>query len=169
VRTSGIRLSWQGCVVVAMVAFAVAFALVARLRADDDKREVDRKSERIAKSLIGTWALRNVTLDKEKEIEPPARGGRLKFYTGKHWAVTQADSDGVVTFHYGGSYTVDGEECTEIIKYAAKDTEDLIGGPGEGVRDLVGKRFKFSVTIEGDRCALVGIGNPYTETWSRAK
>ncbi len=168
-RISAIRLGLQGGVIVATVAFAVPFALVARLRANDDKAGVDRNSEQIAKNLIGTWALRNVTLDKEKEFEPPARGGRLKFYTGKHWTVTQADSDGVVTFHYGGTYTVNGAECTEIIRYAAKDTEDLIGGPGEGVTDLIGKTFKFRVTIEGDRCALVGIGNPYTETWTRAK
>lgn len=152
-------------VIMIVFAFPLAFAIQSQTSGDGTANE----DLIISQELLGTWDLRNVTLDEKKEFEPPAKGGRIKFYTRNHWTVTQADKSGLVTFHYGGTYTINGNESTEIIEYAADRTEDLIGGPGETVTDLIGKTFKFKISIRDDRCTLIGNGNPYTETWSRKK
>src|SRR5262245_4373229 len=122
------RLRIPRAVVVATLALAVPIALVARLRADDEK------PSQLAKDLIGAWVLAGTP---DKEEEPPAKGGRLKFRTGKHWAITQADESGKVVFHHGGTYTVDGDEYAETVEYANENTAELIG-----------KTFKFKVMVE---------------------
>jgi hypothetical protein len=95
----------------------------------------------------------------DKVEKPPAAGGRLKFLTGKHWAITQADpTSGKVVFHHGGTYTVDGDIYTETVEYANEDTASLIG-----------QKFKFKAKVEGDIFTNVGMGNPWTEAWKRAK
>ena len=91
--------------------------------------------------------------------EPPATGGRLKFITDKHWTVTQADPDtGEVIFHLGGTYTLNGDDYVETVKYATENTKDLIS-----------KVHKFKIKVEGDTLTIIGIGNPWTEVWKRAK
>jgi hypothetical protein len=95
----------------------------------------------------------------DKIGEAPATGGRFKFRTGKHWNITEADPQtGEVTFHHGGTYTLDGDEYVETVKYAlAKD------------KDIINQSFKFKVKVEGDTYTQIGVGNPYTEVWKRAK
>jgi hypothetical protein len=141
--------------VVAMLALAATIALVARLRADDEKTKPDANPTQLAKDLIGTWVLVGTP---EKEGEPPATGGRLKFFTGKHWIITEADEAGKVVFHHGGTYTINGEEYTETIKYANESTAELIG-----------KTFKYKIKVEGDKYTQLGVDNPYSEVWKRAK
>ncbi len=106
------------------------------------------------KDLIGTWVLAG----KPGEVsETPASGGRLKFITGTHWAITQADpKTGVTIFHHGGTYALKGSEYLETAEYANQNTADLIG-----------HTFKFTIKIEGDTLTQVGIGNPWTEVWKR--
>jgi hypothetical protein len=123
------------------------------LRADDQPSATAKKQ--LAKEMIGTWALAG-TPDK---IEEPAAGGRLKFFTGRHWAVTQHDpTTGKVIFHHGGTYTLEGDTYTESVEYANENTAELIG-----------QKFKFKVKVEGDILTNVGQGNPWTEAWKRAK
>src|SRR5262245_12305158 len=66
---------------------------------------------KLAKDLIGTWVLVGTP---DKVGDPPQSGGRLKFRTGKYWAITQADPEtGKVIFHHGGTYTLDGDPYAE--------------------------------------------------------
>jgi hypothetical protein len=118
----------------------------------------DDQPSKLAKELIGTWVLVG-TPDKVGEI--PAAGGRLKFFTGRHWLITQADpKTGKVIFHHGGTYTLDGDTYTETIEYATENTAALIK-----------KTFKFKVKLEGDTYTQVGTGedNAYSEVWKRAR
>ena len=149
------RLSMPRSIVGVALALAAPLALAAALPADDAKTKPDAKPSALAKDVIGTWVLVGTP---DKIGEPPATGGRLKFLTGKHWTITEADDSGKVVFHHGGTYIIDGEEYAETIKYANESTSDLVG-----------KTFKFKIKVEGDTYTQVGIGNPYTEVWKRAK
>ncbi len=110
----------------------------------------------LAKNLLGTWVLVG---EPGKVTEPPAAGGRLKFLTGRHWMITQADPEtGVTVFHHGGTYTLDGDQYAETVEYANENTKELIK-----------ETFKFTIKIEGDTLTQTGIGNPWTEVWKRVK
>ena len=110
----------------------------------------------LAKELIGTWILVG---KPGKVAEAPAAGGRLKFLTGRHWVVTQADPNtGETIFHHGGTYVLKGNEYLETVEYANQSTTNLIK-----------QTFKFTLKVEGDTLTQTGIGNPWTEVWKRAK
>ena len=121
-----------------------------------DKPGAAREQTPLARNLIGTWIL----VGKPGEIgEAPAAGGRLKFFTGRHWIITQADpKTGVTIYHHGGTYTLDGNEYAETVEYANESTSDLIK-----------QTFKFTAKIEGDTLTLTGVGNPWNEVWQRVK
>jgi hypothetical protein len=123
------------------------------LRAEDKSSAAAAPSQ-LAKSLIGTWIL----VGKPGEVgEAPAAGGRLKFLTGRHWTVTQADpKTGVVVFHHGGTYALKGSDYSETIEYANESTASLLK-----------QTFKFTIKLEGDTLTLTGVGNPWTEVWKR--
>jgi hypothetical protein len=110
----------------------------------------------LASDLIGTW----VHVGTPGHVGEALRaGGRLKFRTGSHWTLTHADADtGLVMEHFGGTYTLDGNEYVETQEY----------GDATWMQDN-GKSFKFTVKVEGDTMTQIGIGNPYTEVWKRAK
>ena len=137
---------------VALVAVGLATSAVAtRLRADDAK-----KPSQLAKNLVGTWVLAGTP---DKPEDPPAKGGRLKFFTGKSWCITQADAqDGKVIFHHGGTYTLDGDTMAETIEYANENTATYIG-----------KTHRFTIKVEGDTYTQVGKDNEFTEVWKRVK
>jgi len=140
--------------VIGLLALTPAVALVVLHAAD--KTPAAAASSQLANDLIGTWVL----VGKPGEVgEAPATGGRLKFLTGKHWTVTQADpKTGLTIFHHGGTYTLNGNEYIENVEYANESTTNLIG-----------QAFKFTVKVEGDTLTQTGIGNPWTEVWKRAK
>jgi hypothetical protein len=121
----------------------------------DDKSTAAAPSQ-LANDMIGTW----VHVGRPGQVrEAPAAGGRLKFRTGRHWTLTYADpSTGLVTEHFGGTYTLNGNEYVETQDYA---DERWIGENG--------KSFKFTVKVEGDTMTQIGIGNLYNEVWKRAK
>lgn len=110
----------------------------------------------LAKDLIGAWVL----VGTPDEVgEPPAAGGQLKFRTGRHWLITQADPNtGVVIYHHGGTYTLDGDEYAEKVEYANESTASLIS-----------QTYKYKVKVEGDTYTQIGIGNPWTQVWKRQK
>jgi len=133
---------------------ALPAATTRQLRADD-KPAADGPSQ-LAKQMIGTWVLAGTP---EKVEEPPANGGRYKFFTGKHWCVTQADPDsGEIIYHHGGTYTLDGDTYEETILYSTANNAGLIK-----------QTFTFKVKVEGDTYTQIGVGNPYNEVWKRAK
>ncbi|OWK45007.1 hypothetical protein FRUB_01338 [Fimbriiglobus ruber] len=127
------------------------------LRADDKPAAGAKAPPDLAKNLIGTWVLVG-TPDKVGEV--PKAGGRLKFFTGKHWIITQAAPDtGKVIFHHGGTYTLDGDIYAGTIEYANESTAELIK-----------KTHKFKIKVEGDTYTQIAVdGNPFSEVWKRVK
>jgi len=150
----GIRMA----VVFGALALALSIGLLLPLRADEPPAARAKEPTKLAKELIGTWILVGTP---DKVSEAPKSGARLKFFTGKHWAITQADPDtSKVIFHHGGTYTLDGDNYTETIEYANENTAELIK-----------KTFKFKIKVEGDTYTQVGVGddNAFSEVWKRAK
>ena len=91
--------------------------------------------------------------------DPAAKGGRLKFFTGKAWCITESNpADGKVVFHHGGTYTLDGDKMAETIEYANENTATYIG-----------KTHHFTIKVEGDVYTQVGTDNEFTERWVRVK
>jgi len=120
--------------------------------ADDPAPKKRAEPAELAKQMVGTWAL---------DGGPGGQSPRLKFFTGRHWAITEADpKTGKVVWHHGGTYTLVGDAYTETVEYANESTASLIG-----------KSYTFKVKVEGDgyRQTAVGEDNPFTETWKRSK
>jgi hypothetical protein len=140
-------------VVLMLVGAAVASSLhfVATAIADD----ATKKSEgSLNEKLVGTWVL----VGKPGQVtEPPKSGGMLKFITGKHWCITQADpKTGKVTLHHGGTYTLDGDKYVETVEYANESTISMLR-----------QKLTFTVKVDGDTYTQTGVGNPYTQVWKR--
>ena len=146
----------SGLVLVTLFGFVTAYT--ARMRAEaapQDKADDPSKSQ-LAKDLIGTWAYAGTPDDVK---EPPEGGGHYKYFTGKHFCVTKADPEtGKVEYHHGGTYTLDGDNLEETIKYATELTASQIG-----------QTYKYKIKVEGDTYTQTGVGNPYNEVWKRAK
>ena len=140
----------SGVLVIGLLSLIVL--LVGQLAAQDQ----EAPPSKLAKDMVGTWALAGTPDDVG---EPPAKGGRLKFLTGRHWVITQADPNtGEVVFHHGGTYTLDGDEYVEKVEYANENTKYLIN-----------QTLKFKVKVEENTYTQIGVGNPYSEVWKRAK
>ena len=138
------------------LALVVPTGMVFSLRADDRPSAGPKEPTKLAKDLIGTWILVGTP---DNIGEAPKSGGRLKFFTGRRWVVTEAEPEtGKVVFHHGGTYTLDGDNYAETIEYATENTADLIK-----------KTFKFKIKVEGDTYTQIGVGNPFSEVWKRAK
>ena len=137
-----------------LLALAIPTALFV-LRAAD-KPAASAAPSQLAKDMIGAWVL----VGKPGKVrEAPATGGRLKFRTGRHWTMTQANPDtGLTVMHDGGTYTLDGDKYVETLEYANESTANDIG-----------KSFMFTVKVEGDTMTQLGVGNPYSEVWKRLK
>ena len=138
------------------LASVVGGAIVARGAGQNSHDQV--KAVDLGEKLTGMWVLIGTP---DNTIDPPASGGRLKFITGRHWAVTQADpKSGKVLFHHGGTYAIDGDTYSETVEYANENTADLIK-----------KTFKFRIKLNGDTFTQMPLGpdNPYEEVWKRAK
>jgi hypothetical protein len=142
---------------VVLAALSLVIPAAERLRADETAKASDKeKSSQLARDLVGTWVLAGTPENPE---EPPKSGGRLKFFTGKHWCITQSDAEtGKVIFHHGGTYTLDGDEMAGTIEYANDNTASLIK-----------KTHRFKIKVEGDTYTQVGLDNPFTEVWKRLK
>ena len=60
--------------------------------------------------------------------------------------------------HHGGTFTLEGDVYSETVLWAAANT-----------RSLIGKTHQFRVSLQGDRCTIEGINNPWSGTWTRVK
>ncbi len=142
--------------VAAALALATS-AVMARSRADDAKKAGDgAKPSQLAKDLVGTWILAGTP---DKPEDPPAKGGRLKFFTGKAWCITDSGAgDGKVVFHHGGTYTLDGDKMAETIEYANENTANMIGNV-----------HHFTIKVDGDTYTQLGTDNQFNEVWKRVK
>ncbi len=110
----------------------------------------------LARECIGTWVLVGTP---EKIGQLPPTVNVLKFFTGRHWAVTQTDpKTGDVVEHHGGTYKLDGDQYTETVDYATANMADHIK-----------KSHKFKIKVEGDTYTQIGIDNPWSQVWKCAK
>ena len=141
--------------VAAICLLVLTLPTASRLLAQDKPVTAQEQSP-LDTNLIGTWIL----VGEPGQIgEAPAAGGRLKFCTGRHWMITQADpATGVTVFHHGGTYTLNGDQYAETVEYANENTKELIK-----------QTFTFTIKIDGDTLTQIGIGNPWTEVWKRVK
>jgi hypothetical protein len=104
--------------------------------------------------LLGAWVLAG----QPGAVEEPKPGARMKFFGQQHWVITHSDATtGAVTFHHGGTYTLDGGKYAEKIMFANDSTTELVG-----------KEFRFNLQIDGDTLTQLGEGNPWNEVWKRA-
>ena len=143
-------------VLVVLLGFVTAYTARMRAEAAPQDKAAEPSKSQLAKDLIGTWAYAGTPDDVK---EPPEGGGHYKYFTGKHFCVTKADPEtGKVEYHHGGTYTLDGDNLEETVKYATENTAGQIG-----------QTFKFKIKVEGDKYTQTGMGNPYTEVWRRAK
>lgn len=144
---------------VVQIATIVAVALTVQITGivkAQEQAAPTTENKSLATSLVGTWMLAG---DPAKPGVPPEAVGRLLHLTGRHWTITQPDpKTGVTVFHHGGTYTLDGNEYAETVEYANENTAAMIK-----------QTFKFTVKVEGDTLTKIGIGNPWSEVWKRAK
>lgn len=141
----------------ALLVMAALFSIVASLptQAEDETRPVAAVPGNLAKDLIGTWVLEKA----QTPGTPSGIGTRLKYYTGTHWMITQPDGkSGIVAFHHGGRYTLDGNSMSSTVDFANSSTSNFIG-----------KTLKFKITVDGDTYTQQAQDNQYTETWKRVK
>jgi hypothetical protein len=118
--------------------------------------EGQAKSSTLARELIGVWILAGTP---DKIVEPVEEVGRLKFFGGRHWAITQADlKTGEVVYHHGGTYKLDGDQYSETVEYATPKPDEFIK-----------KTYRFKIKVEGDTYTQIGLDNEWTEVWKRAK
>lgn len=147
---------WHSALLVAMALTAVLVVGSTRLQADEQTGKKEPSAAELDKKLLAAWVYSGTP---KKEETPPASGGRLKFFAGKHWSVTDIDPDtGSVSYHHGGTSTLDGDLYTETVTFATEETARLIGNT-----------FKFK--INGDKYTQIGVGdeNSLHEVWRRAK
>jgi glucose dehydrogenase len=148
------RVRWTLAAVVALSVFAATQSV--NWNSSSQARAAEKEASKLAKDLIGTWALAGAPGD---EKEPAAKGGRFKFITNKSWTITEADPEtGVVIFHHGGTFTLDGDKYKERIVYANESTKDMIG-----------TTLHFKIKVEGDTLTQEGIDNSFNEVWKRVK
>jgi hypothetical protein len=116
--------------------------------------EESRKA--VADRIIGTWVL----VESDRPGTPSGIGCRLISFTRTHWMMAQPDSKtGLVVFHHGGRYTLEGDMLTEIIDFAGASTQSVIGGSG-----------RFKITVDGDVYKQIDVDRGvYNETWKRYK
>ena len=82
----------------------------------------------------------------------------MKFWGLGHWVITEADAAGKLVHHHGGTYTLEGDNYSETVTYAAENTAALVG-----------MTFNFKIKVDGDIYTQIGVGNPYNERWVRLR
>ena len=116
----------------------------------------DKKSERqpLAERLIGTWML-----EDSENVGDSGILSRLKVFTDTHWFITQSDPDtGVVIFHHGGRYELEGDQLTTHTDFAVESTAGMIG-----------RSFTFTIEVDDENYIQTGVGNEFNEVWTRVK
>ena len=134
------------------IAIVTSMVSIAQLRAQEEAVKAEAEPSKLAQDLIGTWELVGRPDGEKLDVNS------LKFFTGKHWTVALFDDDGRVQYSHGGTYTLDGDQYAETIKYATEQTVSLIG-----------QTFKFKIKVEDGKYTQIGVGNTYDEVWQRAK
>jgi serine/threonine protein kinase len=116
----------------------------------------EQVTKAIADQLLGTWIL----VESDRPGVPSGIGCRLISYTKTLWTFTQPDpKTGLVVFHHGGRYTLEGDIVTESNDFAGASTQSHIGEVGRN-----------KIIIDGDVMKLIDLDRGiYNETWKRYK
>ncbi len=123
-----------------------------RLSAQEAESKVAQVSD-LQKSLLGAWAITG----EPGNTQEPAPDAEMKFWGLGHFAVTKRNAaTGEIDYHHLGTYTLEGDQYVENVTFAIGGTEGLVG-----------QTFKFRIEIDGDTYIQHGIGNPYTQQWTR--
>jgi len=120
-----------------------------------DAKAKDEVAEKLRQQLVGAWLM--APKPGQNQRDDSRIGVQQKFFGLGHWIYTLSDPEtGELVGSHGGTYTLNGDEYEEKIVYAAFSTEEMIG-----------KSFKFKLTVEGDRLMQRGVGNPFNEDYTR--
>ena len=120
-----------------------------------DQTQVVEDNGTLHQDMLGEWLLSG---KPDAEIVP-APGARMKIFGKHHWIITEHDPDtGVVIFHHGGTYELDGDSYTEKLTFANDSTKHMIG--------MV---FKFKIKVADGKFTQIGDGNPFSEVWTSPK
>ncbi len=115
--------------------------------------EAQEAAPGLREQLQGAWAFAG----RPGEVYEPEPGGQVKFWGQRHWIVTQWDPEtGHVTFHHGGTYTLEGDRYVETVTFATAN-----------IAEFIGESFRFTISVEGDTFTQIGDGNEYHEVWKR--
>lgn len=123
--------------------------------ADDKPQSTENADKDLAEQLVGTWRLEKASTPGS----PSGVGTRLKFFTGTHWCIIQPDAEtGVLVFHHGGRYEVDGNKVKTTREFAGKSTKSMIGG-----------NKTLTIIVENDTMKQMDSDGVFNETWKRVK
>ncbi len=111
--------------------------------------------ETVAGPLEGVWELVSAAWKMEDSTliipSPGINLKSMKYFSKEHFFVIGKDSPTAENYALAGTYSVEGQEYTEMIQF------NSFGNPGDGLK------IKFSV--EGDLLTLKS--DWFTETWKR--
>ena len=84
---------------------------------------------------------------------------QIKFIGDKHWTAIRVDPK-TKKFSYtlGGTYTIKGDEYIETVEFGSED-----------VAEMIGQKLTFKLKLDGDKLTQIGVGNPYSQLFKRAK
>jgi len=104
----------------------------------------------LTRQLMGTW----VHVGEPGKVgEAPAKGGFIKLRTERHWAGIVVDPrSGIVTSTHGGTWRVNGGEYEETVDYG-----------GDFQAAIMGKTWRWKLTLEGDTMTKIGINTRGTK------
>ena len=124
--------------------------------------ESPRKSDDLRAALVGTWKMKSMTIDGQKN-DLPGTAVTYKHVTpsGFVWLSYEKDT-GKVFRSAGGTYTLTGDAYTERIEYGMGDDFD-------GIKNA---SHAFKCRIEGDTWYHTGKlagGTAIDEVWTRVK
>ena len=117
--------------------------------------------DELRKALVGTWQLAGAKSQQSgKFVRLESPQDFRKTFTLTNWAVVALDSRSNVLYTASGHYTLQGENCTEIIEAATGAKTAFLG-----------TRPTFRIRLEGDTFYEMGLGNnPSVEQmWRRAE
>lgn len=127
---------------------------IAEPESQKSKSDNTNKNKDLAHSLLGAWVL----VGEPGKAPKPEWGQRMKFWGEKNWIITEADpKTGIVIYHHGGTYTLDGDNYVETFTFANDNTKKWIG-----------RQLQFKIKVDGDTFTQFGQGgNDFTEIWKR--
>lgn len=144
-------------VAVGLIALATATGPVVSHAETDSATPPPQPASDLGKQLIGAWVLVGTP---DHVGKAPSSGGRIKIFTGAHFCMTQAESKhGVVLFHHGGTYSLNGNAYHETLEFAGPPTINMVGKTNGN----------FTLKIDGDKLTSIGLDNPWKEVWQRLK